>query len=758
MGSRNNKELYKWIHIIYGQVDTELDSFVAAYSVVELGGALYCGDESSNLYKMNTITNKWDLVAPSPAGGAMILCVHSGKIYGVRRRVYNLKLWEWNGVDAWVSVAPAIALDYYDSIISYDGNLYIGTYFPSATGGGKLYMWNGVDDWVLKATQLNSQYMIPSLYEFDGKLYGGTSPGAKLFEWNDADAWVEVADTYSGSTIADMNEYDGRLFATSGVNLLEWNGVAAWIDRGLSNARHIFPIDNGTPYGWMMYGVEYLTQIVHEFDMEGNVRKLKQDFDWERISIDAYPSSMFVYDSTLYIGDMTLYEYDEGNVRAIVVDDPLVIDSYVQTGQSPKSPIVWMTEYNSTLYFITSESAHFGMLYGGQLHHICDVGIQPGTQVTTGKFLLFFEDEPYAIFAHVVGLSVILRIWKLNTGDSSFTQMTQPAPEHNINTIAVYDSKLYAAGDNGILYEWSGSSWVEKAPQLNSRKINYLYEFNGKLYGGCGTTSGYGCLHEWNDADAWVEVAPAFNDGSYTGANIQALMEYSGELYAICVPSGGYHWLLKWNGLDAWTKIGNCEKYANQAHQMAVFNSKLWWGTRPAGVGPYIYSYDGVSINYEMWWSCIGTIPYAYCQFNFGGSFYISSDKGMLMRLEFPDIHRHTRPTMNEMPGYRPAQHGGAVDMPYERTAERDVSYDWLFKLTENWDNAEEQLTRYRMAGDLLIYANNVSVAYASFISVGEGWYKANIPAANMGDPSVVLRAVLDDTALAEEVVCTYTL
>ena len=64
------------------------------------------------------------------------------------------------------------------SLCVYNGKLYGGTY-PN----GKLYEWNGVNAWVEKAPKLGGT-QICSLCVYNGRLYGGTAGNGTLYEWN----------------------------------------------------------------------------------------------------------------------------------------------------------------------------------------------------------------------------------------------------------------------------------------------------------------------------------------------------------------------------------------------------------------------------------------------------------------------------------------------------------------------------------------------------------------------------------------------
>ena len=65
------------------------------------------------------------------------------------------------------------------SLCIFNGKLYGGT-----APNGKLYEWNGINAWVEKAPKLGAETDIWSLCVYNGKLYGSTSPNGKLYEWN----------------------------------------------------------------------------------------------------------------------------------------------------------------------------------------------------------------------------------------------------------------------------------------------------------------------------------------------------------------------------------------------------------------------------------------------------------------------------------------------------------------------------------------------------------------------------------------------
>ena len=89
--------------------------------------------------------------------------------------------------------------------------------------------------------------------------------------------------------------------------------------------------------------------------------------------------------------------------------------------------------------------------------------------------------------------------------------------KNNIYPGVVFNNKLYGGTiPNSNLLEWNETdAWVEVAPQHESE--TYLYSLamvNGKLYGG---TYPNGNLVAWNETDAWVEAALQHESETHNG-------------------------------------------------------------------------------------------------------------------------------------------------------------------------------------------------------------------------------------------------
>jgi hypothetical protein len=170
-----------WLRVWNGtdawtQVTNTLAGFTPKRMVV-LGAGLYAVDTSNGVLRLWDGGVGWTLKA-DVALAMQSFAVMNGKIYG--GGYGNGKLYEWNGVDAWVEVAPAyLRLGAVQTILSLcvlGGELYAGT-----TDHGQLLKWNGTNAWVLVCDQLGAEENIFSLVTMGGALYGASNTTGKLY-------------------------------------------------------------------------------------------------------------------------------------------------------------------------------------------------------------------------------------------------------------------------------------------------------------------------------------------------------------------------------------------------------------------------------------------------------------------------------------------------------------------------------------------------------------------------------------------------
>ena len=251
----------------------------------------------------------------------------------------------------------------------------------------------------------------------------------------------------------------------------------------------------------------------------------------------------------------------------------------------------------TNLYFTTGESEQdFYIIpgYGGSVNVTDAPNVELGdnftitqsgwvdTSVSDSEGVKLLVSKPGA-FGTVV--SAENEIMSFIIGDAWVSVAPQEGDEVSINSLAVFNGKLYGGtGNDGELYEWNGTdAWVQVAPQSGDETVVFdLAVYNGKLYGG---TQSDAELLEWNGTDAWVQVAPqlaaeaiiydlaVFNDKLYGGTGTT-----TGELY-------------EWNGVDAWVSVAPKLGAETRIYSLAVFNGKLYGGTYINGK---LYEWDGV--------------------------------------------------------------------------------------------------------------------------------------------------------------------
>lgn len=156
------------------------------------------------------------------------LAVYNDKLYGSTSS--GGRLFEWDDVDEWVQVAPAIlsTLHIFDLIVYDDGG---GDALYGAADIGRMFQWNDSNAWVDVSGAVGEQ--LYSLAEYGGELYAGTGANGKLFKWNDVDTFTEVAGKLGTETrIQRMLEYNGALYGGTWPNglLYEWDDVSAWVE------------------------------------------------------------------------------------------------------------------------------------------------------------------------------------------------------------------------------------------------------------------------------------------------------------------------------------------------------------------------------------------------------------------------------------------------------------------------------------------------------------------------------------------------
>ena len=348
----------------------EFTTGTTKYTVMSNGTDRYAWDGVSGNY--------WIQKADHPWGGAIIygMVELGGKVYGVDGT--GGKLLEWNGTDAWVTVAPSYTgSTFVRSVAVFNNKIYGGDY-----QAGKLLEWNGTDAWVVKANTLGTEKIL-SLSVFNNKLYGSTSPNGKLYEWNGTNAWVEKADRYPSSFgVYNLTVFNNKLYGAESLGaLLEWNGTDAWVRVAIAHFSTARPIamavfnnklygggvNTGTLLEWN--GTDAWVEKAPKFEEQSNIRSLAV-FDGKLYAgtnnattggklLEWNGTDAWTEESSPYVGEYALYSL-------------FVFDSKLYAGTYPKGKLLEWTGPSSIISLTEAPLTNLLTVHRGRLYALLD--------------------------------------------------------------------------------------------------------------------------------------------------------------------------------------------------------------------------------------------------------------------------------------------------------------------------------------------------------------------------------------------------
>ena len=245
---------------------------VAITGLVELNGQLYGAGYQGNLLRWNG-SDAWVQVAPKLYYGGFQtnLVVFNGEIYAIWADGTGAncgKLMKWNGTDAWIEKSSKITGEYYPhAICVFNGKIYQGGNYNSS----KLYEWDGINSWVIVAPSQGTS-SIEGLIVFNSKLYGVQLNG-RLLEWNGTDAWnimtgVTGGDVRGGFTVFNNKLYVAAESTPTGIKLYEWNGTDAWILKTFYESDQTYRSNSLCVFNYQLYCGTALQGNLLEFNYQ----------------------------------------------------------------------------------------------------------------------------------------------------------------------------------------------------------------------------------------------------------------------------------------------------------------------------------------------------------------------------------------------------------------------------------------------------------------------------------------------------------
>ena len=213
----------------------------------------YSDGNAGFLYKWNGV-NAWIEMDYIYVDNTILnLTEFDGALYGTPA---DCALFRWTPETHWVQVAPVYTGSNVGvgALCEYNGKLYGGTDQSRSTGtsNGSLLEWNGIDAWVLVAPMKYTERDITSLCVFNGKLHACTGNSGLIYKWNDSNAWIYVAGDINGhaTPLSSLCVFNGYLYGASiGISknsyhsyvsgcLAEWKGTGnTWTNVAPSNTK-----------------------------------------------------------------------------------------------------------------------------------------------------------------------------------------------------------------------------------------------------------------------------------------------------------------------------------------------------------------------------------------------------------------------------------------------------------------------------------------------------------------------------------------
>ncbi len=239
---------------VWTQVADTVSSYQQIISIVKFNGKIY-GVGYKNIGGIRTAgvlfewngTDAWVEVAPYWYSNTFPnvvnkLLVYNGELYGGGNVSNDGYLKKWDGVNAWINcILEGTGQDLPNngirSMVEYNSKIYLGTYHHSSLNGGQLWEWGSPGPAVQKAPQLGSERYIYFLLEYGGSIYGGTGiyKGC-LYKFTTGDtAWTQVAPQFGTETrVLNGVEFNGKIYASSypsGLLLEHTPGVSGWVQK-----------------------------------------------------------------------------------------------------------------------------------------------------------------------------------------------------------------------------------------------------------------------------------------------------------------------------------------------------------------------------------------------------------------------------------------------------------------------------------------------------------------------------------------------
>ena len=416
-----------------------------------------------------------------------------------------------NDIDQWIVSYDSSATKIL-CLKEFDSKLYAGA------DDGKIYVSEDGNNFALIYD--TGQAEVHCFEEYGNCLYAGTGNSGKIYKF-DAAAWVEEYDT--GETdVFTLKSFSGDLYAGTGANGILFSlNFGLWVNI-CSTETSIFCLEvynnkfyGGTGANGKIYEflpsytppASYPTGLTHDgtviWSCDGITDKIyKHNADLtvntEYAAPGTYPTGL-AYDGTvIWSCDSNTDKIYKHNAD-LTVNTEYAAPSTYPNGLTYDGTVIWSCDrttnkiykHNADLTVNTEYAAPgtnpSGLTHDGSVTWSCDLNTNKiykhNVDMTVNTEYDSFGSQPSGL-AHD-GTD----IWSCDHGiDKIYKRgsvISHDATDTNIYALKIFDSNLYAGGDEGKIYKYNGTAWSTDYTS-GEADILSLYEHNSKLYAGSG--------------------------------------------------------------------------------------------------------------------------------------------------------------------------------------------------------------------------------------------------------------------------------
>ena len=343
--------------------------------------------------------------ATSSIDGADVMAVYNGSLYVGSGKEGAAEVYRYDGGTSWTKVSQATAgtiaedggattgIDYVDSMVVYNGYLYIGTYESEGLGDAEVYRYDGGTSWTIVSQATPGTIAsggtadidgVNTMVVFGGSLYVTTeeTDKAEVYRYDGGTSWVKISHATAGTIAEDVG-------ATSAINAVFSATVYAnnlYIGTSETAAGEVYRYDGGTSWTDVSTSFSGIDRIASMTVYNGRlyagaedaggaqIYRYDGDVNWTAVNAAAGKVcfsggctvniggviSMAVYNGWLYVGTFQtdgaeIYRFNENDLDWTKVSQSAA-GTIMSSGTTLINRVSTLVPFNGSLYAGTDES------------------------------------------------------------------------------------------------------------------------------------------------------------------------------------------------------------------------------------------------------------------------------------------------------------------------------------------------------------------------------------------------------------------